>query len=70
MKTIMIRNDEINFERVYKNVKFIKPFYENGIVYGELNLENGETATFNMNEFDFFDLTPKKIAKFKTDFIY
>ena len=39
MKTIMIRNDEINFEKVYENVKFIKPFCENGIVYGELNFE-------------------------------
>ena len=70
MKTIMIRNDEINFEKVYENVKFIKPFCENGIVYGELNFENGETATFNMDEFDFFDLTPRKIGKFTTDFIY
>lgn len=70
MKIIMIRNNEINFERVYKNVKFIRPFCENGNVYGELNFENGETATFNMDDFDFFDLTPKKIAKFETDFIY
>lgn len=70
MKTIMIRNDDLNFERIYEGVKFIKPFFENGTVYGELVFENGETATFNMNEFDFFDLTPKKIATFKTDFIY
>lgn len=66
----MIRNDELNFEKVYENVKYINPFCENGVVYGELNFEDGETATFNMNDFDFFDLTPRKIAKFTTDFIY
>jgi hypothetical protein len=66
----MIRNDELNWEHTYENVKYIRPFCENGVVYGELNFENGETATFNMDEYDFFDLTPRKIAKFTTDFIY
>ena len=70
MLTIMIRNDEIGFEKVYENVKHIAPYCENKIVYGKLVLENGETATFNMDEFDFFDLTPRRIKKFTTDFIY
>ena len=70
MLRIMIRNAEIDFEHVYENVKHIAPYCENYIVYGKLVLENGETATFNIDEYDFFDLTPHKIAKFKTDFIY
>lgn len=70
MLTIMIRNDELNFEHIYENVKHIRPFCENGVVYGELNLSTGEKATFNMDDFDFFDLTPRRIRKFTTDFIY
>ena len=65
----MVRNDEINFEHIYE-VDYIKPYCENKIVYAELHLDNDETATFNMDEYDFFDLTPRKIAKFTTDFIY
>jgi hypothetical protein len=66
----MIRNDELNFEKVYEDVKFIRPFCENGIVYGELNFADESTATFNMNDYDFFDLTPRKIERFTTNFLY
>lgn len=70
MLRIMIRNSEIGFECTYENVKHIAPYCEENIVYGKLVFENGETVTFNMNEFEFFDLTSRKIEKFKTDFIY
>lgn len=70
MGTIMIRNDELNLEKVYENVKYIRPFYENKTVYGELNFEDGSTATFNMNDYEFFNLTPRKIERFDTNFLY
>jgi len=68
---VMVRNDELGIENIY-NALYINPIYDaqTKTVYGEIHLENGETATFNMDEWDFYDLRPLKIEKFKTDFIY